>query len=146
MSVAFGNIIYGDMGRHWTGSEIHAACKAFAKATLNPTVGADQALEAFEEEVTLRMEEFSPANVAAGTYHRRGPRIYKHLRNNVFSRFKKFNKALRHIYACNPTGVTKQQKINMTVALHNQEAQTMDYDFKDYDAAKSGSCTEGGRQ
>ena len=124
------------MGRHWTGSEIHAACKAFAKATLNPTVGADQALEAFEDEVVLRMEEFLPANVAAGTYHRRGPRIYKYLRDNVFNRFQKFNKALRHIYACNPTGVTEQQKINMAVALFKKETQTMDYQFKDYDSER----------
>ena len=59
------------MGRHWTGSEIHAACKAYAKATLNPTVGADQPLEAFEAEMVVRMGEFAPADADDGTYHRR---------------------------------------------------------------------------
>ena len=123
------------MGRHWTGAEIHAACKAYAKATLNPAVGADQPLEAFEAEMTVRMEEFTPADADDGTYHRRR-KIYTYLRDNVFKCFQKFNKALRHIYACNPTGVTEQQKINMAVALHNKETQSMDYNFKDYDSEK----------
>ena len=130
------------MGRHWTSLEIYAECKAYVKGTLNPTVGADQPLEAFEAEMTVRMEEFAPADADDGTYHRR-QRIYTYLRDNVFKCFQKFNKALRHIYACNPMGVTEQQKINMAVALHNQEAQTMDYNFKDYNAAKKWKLYEG---
>ena len=121
------------MGRHWIGPEVTAACKAYAKATLNPLVGADQDIDKFCAEVAQRMGEFVPPNVEPGMFHHRGMRIYPYLRDNVFPQLQKFNKCLRHIYACNPTGVTEQQKINMAVALFKKVAKGMDYEYKEYD-------------
>ena len=100
--------------------------------TLNPRVGADKDFNAFSNEVMLRTEEFSPTEAQEGRFHHRGLRIYAYLRDRVFPTLQKFNKSLRHIYACNPTGVTDQQKINMAVALHLQKVTTMDYAFKDF--------------
>ena len=124
------------MGRHWADAEVAAACKAYAKATLNPLVGTDQDLDQFAQEIALQMEEVAPPDVQPGMYHHRGTRIYPYLRDCVFPQLQKFNKALRHIYACNPTGVTEQQKINMAVALFKKVVKGMDYEYKDYDAAK----------
>ena len=122
------------MGRHWSGSEIAAACKAYAKATLNPLVGADRDIESFSREIVTHMVDFAPVNAPDGTFQHHGLRIYQYLRDNDFGYFHKFNKRLRHIYACNPTGVTEQQKINMAVAVYNRKVNGMDYAFKDYNA------------
>ena len=120
------------MGRHWNAPEIWVACKAYAKATLNSIFGADQHLDQFEKELSQWMEEFSPPNATDSTYHRR-VHIYRYLRDNVFSKFQKFNKALQHIYACNPKGVTGKKNVNMAITLFNGETKGMDYAFNDYD-------------
>ena len=120
------------MTRHWQAEEITAACKGYAKATLNPRVGADKDFNAFSNEVLLRTEEFSPPEAQEGRFHHRSPRIYTYLRDRVFPTLQKFNKALRHIYSCNSTGVTEQEKINMAVALFLDKTTTMDYAFKNF--------------
>ena len=85
------------MGRHWSGSEIAAACKAYAKATLNPLVGADRDIDSFSREILTHMVDFSPADAANGTFQHRGLRVYQYLRDNVFGCFHKFNKCLRRL-------------------------------------------------
>jgi len=77
------------------------------------------------------MEDFAPPSIAPGMVHLRGSQVYPYLRNNVFRSFQKFNKALRHIYACKPTGVKEQQKMNMAVAIFKGEVNKMDYEHKD---------------
>ena len=90
------------MGK-WSNSEISAACKGYAKVTLNPLNGSGQHVDQFENEIVEHMKDFFPADVTDGTYYCRS-KIYKYLRNNVFNRFQKFSKVLRHVYACNLTG------------------------------------------
>ena len=125
------------MPKHWLHDEVAAACKGYAKSMQNPRVGAEQDLGVFTKDIEERMAEFSPPHPDPGTWHlRQGQRIYSHLRERVFPAFQKFNKALRHIYACNPTGVTKQQKWNMVVAMYLGKVKTMDYAFKDFDATE----------
>ena len=131
------------MGRHWSGSEIAPACKAYAKATLNPLVGADRDIDSFSREILTHMVDFSPADAADGTFQHRGLRVYQYLRDNVFNSFHKFNKCLRHIYVCNPTGVTEQQKINMAAAVFNRKVKGLDYAFKDYNAASHWKMYQG---
>ena len=82
------------------------------------------------------MKEFLPADVADGTYYCHS-KIYKYPRDNVFNRFQKFLKVLCHVYACNLTGVTEEEKVNMAVALFNGETQKMDYAFKNYDSKRN---------
>ena len=55
------------MVRHWNDSEFTAACKAYAKVTLNPLIRADQNQDAFEKEIKLRVEDFSPPDALDGT-------------------------------------------------------------------------------
>ena len=57
------------MGRHWCAAEVTAACKVYVKATLNPLVGADQDVDKFGQEVTIRMEDFAPPSIAPGMIH-----------------------------------------------------------------------------
>ena len=122
------------MPKHWQREEVAAACKGCTKATQNPRVGVDRDIGAFTKEIEKRMAEFSPRNPAPDTWHlRTGPCIYCHIHDRVFPAFQKFNKSLRHIYACNPTGVTEQQKWNMVVAMYLGKVKTMDYAFKDFD-------------
>lgn len=88
------------------------------------------------------MKEFLLEDVADGTYYCCA-KIYKYLRDNVFNMFQKFLKALGCIYACNPTGVTEGEKVNMVVALFNGETQKMDYAFKNYDYKKEWKLFQG---
>lgn len=123
------------MGRHWSKSEICAACKGYTKATLNTHNVADQHVDQFEKEIVERMNEYFPADVADGTYYFRA-KIYKYIHDNVFNMFQKFSKLLRHVHACNPTGVTEEEKVNMVVALFNGEKQKMDDAFKSYNSKR----------
>ena len=122
------------MPKHWQSEEVAAACKGYAKATQNPRVGAYQDLGVFTTEIENRMVNFSPRNPAPDTWHlRTRPHIYCHIRDGVFPAFQTFNKSLRHIYACNPTGVTDQKKCNMVVAMYLGKVRKIDYVFKDFD-------------
>ena len=114
--------------------KISAAPKGYAEGTENPRVGADRDLATFMTEFKERMAEFSLRLPNPGTWHlQQGMRIYIHVRDRVFPKPQKFNKALSHIYACNPTGVTDQQKCNMAVAIYTCWVKIRDYDFNDFD-------------
>ena len=119
-------------------------CKAYVKATLNPLVGAEQEYVRFTKEVTLRMEQFAPGEVDDGTYHQCGQHIYSYLCGRIYPKFQNFNKALCHVHACNLTGVTEQEIINMAVAIHMWVTNTMEYSYKSV-IQHSGSCIPGGR-
>ena len=121
------------MPKHWKSKEIEAVCKGYVKATLNTRIGADMDLKTFASEVANRMMEFSPADPELGTWHLRRGTVYTHLRDRVFPSIQKYIKCLRHIYSCNPTGCTEQEKWNMAVAMHVGKTRTMNYDFKGFD-------------
>lgn len=82
------------MPRHWVGLEVTAACKVYAKSTLNPLLGADQDLEKYFLEVVQRMEEFVPPNAKPGMFHHLGTRVYIYIHDNIFRKLQKFDKAL----------------------------------------------------
>ena len=80
--------------------------------------------------------DLAPLGHAPGTYHERGDRVYKYLRDNCFNEIQKFNKSIRMIEVSNPSGVSEIQKINMAVAIHLQLTKKMDYQYKDFDKTK----------
>ena len=124
------------MPRHWNSANVVSACKAYTEATLNRLVGADQDFSAFSQEVTLRMVELSPAAVEEAMCHKHSLHIFPYLCNRFFPEFQKSNRALRHIYAYNPTGIAEQQKWNLAGAIFVGEMKKLEYAFKDFDAAK----------
>lgn len=123
------------MAPNWRPEEIAQACRAYANATDNGIVGSDQDLEKFSADIVEKLKVLSPSDVRPGTYYERGVRIYPYLRDNVFPEIQKFSKAMRLVEASGPSGVTDDQKVNMSVAIFLKKTDRMDYTFKDFDAS-----------
>ena len=95
--------------------------------------GTDQKKEAFVATLIERFKILSPENISEGTYWKRGPQVWKYIRDNVFSDVQKFNKALRLVDVSQPSGVSNQEIINMAVAVHIKATKKMDYNFRTQD-------------
>ena len=100
-------------------------CKCYIKATWSTLLGVYQDNIKFLENIALRMEKFAPEEVADGMYNKCGTKIYPYLWEYIFLQFKKFNKEFRHVHAWKPTGVTHQEIINKTIAIHMRVTNTM---------------------
>ena len=124
------------MPKHWKGDEIALACQACDDATLNPITGADQDFVAFTSDLLKKYEALSPNVCEAGTYYKRGDRVYPYLRDNVFPDIRKFQKSLRLVHSSYPSGVTEDEIVCMAVAIHCNETESMEYRFKTYDCTK----------
>ena len=139
---AFENIFGPAMGRAkaWTKGEHLVLAKAWIHATElgSATVGADQSSDTFWAKVKHELQVRAPPGPEAyGRYHHRGHNaISGHFRDKVAHDVCKFNKALRMVYSCNPTGVIQCQMVNMAVAIHLGKTSRMEYQFKDFDAAE----------
>ena len=92
------------MPKQWTLEEIALACKAYLGTTMNPIRGTSQDFNALNVTLIEKFEAISPSNCEDGTHYKRGTRTYPYLRDNVFPKIQKFNKALRTVYCSNPTG------------------------------------------
>ena len=99
---------------------------------MDPVKGTNQDFHMFTTGLTLKYSQLSPKDCPDGTYHKRGPRVYPYLRDNVFPEVQKFNKALRLVYSSNPTGTSEEEKIRMAIAIHMKEIKKMDYQYKSY--------------
>ena len=122
------------MGRtkNWTAEEIAAACKAYCAATENAVQGADMRVEDFNDSIIEKFRAFSPPDPPIGTFHMCiSPFFY--LRNNVFGKVHKFNKAIRLVNLSEPTGVTDDKKLRMSVAILMEITMKMDYKWKSFD-------------
>jgi len=127
------------MGRakSWIKAEHLVLAKAYihASETGSATCGADQTSDSFWLKVKSEIELRAPPGAEAyGRYHFRGINaISGHFRDKVAHDIHKFNKALRLVYSCTPTGVIQPQMVNMAVAIHLGRTGRMEYQFKDYD-------------
>ena len=120
------------MAPNWKPHEIAIACKAYTIATQNGIKGADQDIETFNKDILERVRDLAPVGHAPGTYHERGNRAYKYIRDNVFNDVQKFNKAIRIVDLSNPGGVSESQKVNMAIAIHLNLTKKMSYEYKDF--------------
>ena len=121
--------------KHYKAEEVTVLAKAFAIASQDPIVGADQRSEDLAKKIHLKVKELAPANCDAGTYHHRTPDgIWGFLRDTVLKDVQAFNKSLRLVYLSEPSGVSEEDKINMAVAIHKSKVERMEYRFKDYEA------------
>jgi hypothetical protein len=89
----------------------------------------------FLKKVMTNLVALAPPNADVHQYHHRGTDpIYCYWRDRMKPNINKFNIALRHVQASNPTGVGQQQKINMAVAIHLGKTNRMEYKYKDFRA------------
>ena len=54
------------MAPNWKPAEVATACKAYASATDNGEVGADQDVEKFNKDIIEKLEKLAPANCEKG--------------------------------------------------------------------------------
>jgi hypothetical protein len=132
------------MGRapKWKREEILALAQAWIDASEdhNPDgkehkiKGADQTCNDFWLKVMYNFELAAPADVEKNYHERKLDPVHHMWRDTIARDLCKFNKALVKVLASQPTGVTEDQKINMAVAIHNNETNTCLHRFKDYNA------------
>lgn len=75
-------------------------------------------------------------NVEAERYGHRTASSCKSHFDVLSAGVQKFAEALCHIRACNPTGVTEGNIVSMAVAIHLEDAGSMEYNKKDIDKWK----------
>lgn len=64
--------------------------------------------------------------------------VYIYIHASVCYQLQIFNKVMRHIYTCNPTGVTEKKKMeNMAAVLFKKATKVMGYSYNEYDAAQN---------
>jgi hypothetical protein len=126
-------------GKKWTSDE----CRCVAIAVMNASEnrgevkpsGADQKFPEFLKKVMTNLQALAPPGADMHHYHHRGTDpVYAYWRDHMKPNMNKFNTALRKVEASHPTGVDKQQKINMAVAIHLGKTDRMDYKYKDFSA------------
>jgi hypothetical protein len=124
-------------GVSWSAKERECAALAWFRATNNATVGADQRIEDFQNEIFSIFKLLAPSEVRQGTYGHRTPTgVYSTLKD-IFADIGNFNKALTLINNSNPTGVNADNKISMAIAVHTvKEVKRLDYNYRDYDHFK----------
>ena len=107
-------------GVSWTAKERESAALAWFRATNNATVGADQRLEDFQNQIFSIFKVLAPIDneVRPGTYEHRTPTAVYTCLKEIFTDIGNFNKALSLINNSNPTGVNADNKLSMAIAVH----------------------------
>jgi hypothetical protein len=101
--------------KQWTSNEIRLACRAYVNAT-NTHKGTDQKIDDFIEQIVQNMQNLSPSSFPAGTHHHRGATCFTYIRDHVFKDVQKFNRSLLLVDNAELSGVTDDEKINISVA------------------------------
>ena len=87
---------------------------------MDPVVGQNQTGESFKLKLFDAIKQNSPVSYESETYGKRTPqKVFAFWKNSIAPDVQKFNYALKKDYACHPTGVDKQQMINMANAMHS---------------------------
>ena len=123
-------------GPSFSSAEIGHLGQAYCHATLNGIDGACQPSDVYYRSILDHLATFAPpdANVKKIYHYREQDSVATKL-SKIMKDCQKFNTSLRLIILSKPTGVDKQQIINMAVAVHLKQCQGKNYDFKDFDAA-----------
>ena len=119
----------------WSPEEKRIAALAWKRASADPISGADQKADIFREKVKVNIAALALHDCDKQCYHYCSTAsIFGHLRDRVFADIQKFNSVLRLVEGANLSGVDKQQKINMAVAIHLKKSSLPSYLFKSFDA------------
>jgi hypothetical protein len=128
------------MGRakSWNREEKIVLARAWiaASETGSDRVGVAQPLDRFWLKVVDEVAKREPIGPAKfGRYSERSvTAIQNHWRDKIQSDVNKFNSSLKLIYNSSPTGSSRQNCINMAVAVHLGKASSRQYMFREYDA------------
>jgi hypothetical protein len=126
------------MGRNksWTADEKEVLARAWIAASevRSEIDGAGKENEMFWDLVLDEIRKRMPqdAHQIVGRYSMRAiSAIKSHWSDKVKNNASKFNTALMIIYRSNPTGSSRQQMINMAVAIHLGKTSKMEYQYRD---------------
>lgn len=127
-------------GKKWTSEECRALAISYCNASEcvgeEKPSGSDQKKDEFLVKLMSNFQRLAPAcQNDAGRYHLRGTNaVWNYFRDHLKHDVNKFNIALRLVQASKPTGVDKNQVVNMAVAIHTGRTKKMEYKYKDFSA------------
>jgi len=128
------------MGRSksWTAEENEVLAKAWIAASEQRSEidGAGKESSMFWDLVLDEIRNRMPmdSDKITGRYSMRAlSAIKSHWNDKVKNNSSKFNTSLMLIYRSNPTGSTRQQMVNMAVAMHLGKTSKMEYQYRDID-------------
>ena len=126
-------------GKAWGHEECVHLSEAFIEVSEDhgsPSIaGTNQTAADFYQRLIVAFRSKKPEDAGEGTYDERtDTAVVNQWKDNIKAQCRKFNKCLNKVYSAKPTGVSKEQKINMAVAIICGETKSMQYTCKDYDA------------
>lgn len=121
-------------GSSWNAEELEDVAKAWITASSDPVVGIDQTATRFANTIYSSFIERAPDDpLTKERYRLRSAKSVKLRFDTIAADIQKFQKSLRLVHSCSPTGTTDQQVLSMAIAIHVGKINRMSYEFKDLD-------------
>lgn len=122
------------MGRGcgWTDVELGHVARAWVYASEDPIVGIDQTAGRFRSTMFQKFKEMAPVGSNEKTYGGRTPKSVRAKFDEISADVQKFRSAIKRVQSCNPTGVTINEIISMSIAVHLGKRDSMSYEARGY--------------
>lgn len=120
------------MGRGcgWSDAEIAHIVRAWVYASEDPVTGIDQTAGRFKSTMFEKFKELGPNDVHDKRYGGRSAKSARAKFEEVAADVQKFRDAILRVRASNPTGVTEDEVLSMSIAVHFGKRDKMSYEAR----------------